>query len=176
MYFIYVLRSTPKVKILCCIYTTLLSWLRGKDSNLRLPGYEPGGLPLTYPAIKVRVFILAVLGGNDPHSYGVTSHRASMNTLRPKSLYENTLGCLTEITVLNLPYHAVHGLVCQTHYIPTLSSAILQYPPCGFVSIFHVTWKSLCGHRLVSCQITYWVGNPMCLHIVPGLDPGTIQT
>jgi len=27
---------------------------------------------------------LAVLGGNDPHSYGVTSHRASMNTLRPK--------------------------------------------------------------------------------------------
>ena len=26
-------------------------WLRGKDSNLRLPGYEPGGLPLTYPAI-----------------------------------------------------------------------------------------------------------------------------
>ena len=26
---------------------------------------------------------LAVLGGNDPHSYGVTSHRASMNTLRP---------------------------------------------------------------------------------------------
>ena len=28
---------------------------------------------------------MAVLGGNDPHSYGVTSHRASMNTLRPKS-------------------------------------------------------------------------------------------
>jgi hypothetical protein len=26
---------------------------------------------------------LAVLGGNDPHSYGVTSRRASMNTLRP---------------------------------------------------------------------------------------------
>ena len=28
---------------------------------------------------------LAVLGGNDPHSYGVTSRRASMNTLRPCS-------------------------------------------------------------------------------------------
>ena len=28
---------------------------------------------------------LAVLGGNDPHSYGVTSRRASMNTLRPNS-------------------------------------------------------------------------------------------
>ena len=27
---------------------------------------------------------LAVLGGNDPHSYGVTSRRASMNTLRPE--------------------------------------------------------------------------------------------
>ena len=27
--------------------------------------------------------VLAVLGGNDPHSYGVTSRRASMNTLRP---------------------------------------------------------------------------------------------
>jgi len=35
--------------------------------------------------------VLAVLGGNDPHSYGVTSHRASMNTLRPNSLYEKTL-------------------------------------------------------------------------------------
>ena len=32
---------------------------------------------------------MAVLGGNDPHSYGVTSRRASMNTLRPK-LVENT--------------------------------------------------------------------------------------
>ena len=31
---------------------------------------------------------LAVLGGNDPHSYGVTSHRASMNTLRPKNYYK----------------------------------------------------------------------------------------
>jgi len=30
------------------------------------------------------VLKLAVLGGNDPHSYGVTSRRASMNTLRPK--------------------------------------------------------------------------------------------
>ena len=67
---------------------------------------------------------LAVLGGNDPHSYGVTSHRASMNTLRPKSLYENTLGCLTKITVLNLPYHAVHGLVCQTHYKPILPARL----------------------------------------------------
>ena len=27
---------------------------------------------------------MAVLGGNDPHSYGVTSRRASMNTLGPK--------------------------------------------------------------------------------------------
>ena len=25
-------------------------WLRGKESNLRLSGYEPGSLPLTYPA------------------------------------------------------------------------------------------------------------------------------
>ena len=67
---------------------------------------------------------LAVLGGNDPHSYGVTSRRASMNTLRPKSLYENTQGCLTKIAVLTLPYRAVHGLVCQTHYRPTCSGAI----------------------------------------------------
>ena len=35
----------------------------------------------------------------------------------------------------------------------------LQYPPFGFVSIFHVTQKSLCGHRLLSYRITYWVGN-----------------
>ena len=31
-----------------------------------------------------RIQNLAVLGGNDPHSYGVTSRRASMNTLGPK--------------------------------------------------------------------------------------------
>ncbi len=31
-----------------------------------------------------RMLNLAVLGGNDPHSYGVTSRRASMNTLGPK--------------------------------------------------------------------------------------------
>jgi len=49
----------------------------------------------------------------------------------------------------------------------------IQYPPCGFVSIFHVTWKSLCGHRLVSYQVTYWVGNPMCLHIVPRSSLGS---
>ena len=33
-----------------------------------------------------RIQNLAVLGGNDPHSYGVTSRRASMNTLGPKML------------------------------------------------------------------------------------------
>ena len=31
-----------------------------------------------------RIQNLAVPGGNDPHSYGVTSRRASMNTLGPK--------------------------------------------------------------------------------------------
>jgi len=119
--------------------------------------------------------MLAVLGGNDPHSYGVTSHRASMNTLRPKNHYMKTHQDVGQRSQFFLPYRVVHGLVCQTHYRPTWSSAIIQYPPCGFVSIFHVTWKSLCGHRLISCQITYWGGNPMCLHIVPGLDPSTIQ-
>ena len=40
------------------------------------------------------------------------------------SLYVNTLGCLIEETVLNLPYRAVHGVVYQTHYWPSCSSAI----------------------------------------------------
>jgi len=43
---------------------------------------------------------LAVLGGNDPHSYGVTSHRASMNTLRP-TILKNTKGTIVH---LSLPY------------------------------------------------------------------------
>ena len=50
----------------------------------------------------------------------------------------------------------------------------LQCPPFGFVSIFHVTRKSLCGHRLLSCRVTYRGGNPMRLHIVPGSDPSTL--
>ena len=49
----------------------------------------------------------------------------------------------------------------------------LQYPPFGFVSIFHVTRKSLCGHRLVSCRITYWVGNLMQFNMEEprGIEP-----
>ena len=43
----------------------------------------------------------------------------------PQTLYEKALGCLIEITVLNLPYRAVHGLVYQPHYVPTCSSVLL---------------------------------------------------
>ena len=39
---------------------------------------------------------LAVLGGNDPHSYGVTSRRASMNTLRP-TILKNTKGTIMHL-------------------------------------------------------------------------------
>ena len=39
--------------------------------------YQSIALPLSYGRN------LAVLGGNDPHSYGVTGRRASMNTLGP---------------------------------------------------------------------------------------------
>jgi hypothetical protein len=46
-------------------------WLRGKDSNLRLPGYEPGGLPLTYPAI-----ILVEETGIEPATYCLQSNRS----------------------------------------------------------------------------------------------------
>jgi hypothetical protein len=35
------------------------NWLREKDSNLRLSGYEPDSLPLTYPAaLSYSLFIL----------------------------------------------------------------------------------------------------------------------
>jgi len=44
---------------------------------------------------------LAVLGGNDPHSYGVTSRRASMNTLRPK--FGRTSEVRTRDQRINLP-------------------------------------------------------------------------
>ena len=43
------------------------------------PAYKTGPLPLRIQGHKN----LAALGGNDPHSSGVTSQRASMNTLRP---------------------------------------------------------------------------------------------
>ena len=43
------------------------------------PAYKTGPLPLRIQGHKN----LAALGGNDPHSSGVTSRRASMNTLKP---------------------------------------------------------------------------------------------
>ena len=54
----------------------------GIRTHARKPSYskvEANHTPL-HPMLQN----LAVLGGNDPHSYGVTSRRASMNTLGPK--------------------------------------------------------------------------------------------
>ena len=55
---------------------------------------------------------LAVLGGNDPHSYGVTSRRASMNTLRP----EFTI-CKHTTHLLYVLYHLGNLTVRQCVYI-----------------------------------------------------------
>ena len=48
-------------------------------------GNAPLSVRLMRPAgsLDLPASNLAVLGGNDPHSSGVTSQRASMNTLRP---------------------------------------------------------------------------------------------
>ena len=75
-------------------------------------GTKKDALPIPY------LQNLAVLGGNDPHSYGVTSRRASMNTLGPKiggdgwirttALFRGEIYSLVQSTTLprlqNLPY------------------------------------------------------------------------
>ena len=63
---------------------------------------------------------LAVLGGNDPHSYGVTSHRASMNTLRPNivsfadALFAMLNGIICKFTVYT---HSYSGMIKPMAYI-----------------------------------------------------------
>jgi hypothetical protein len=67
------------------------------------PDYKTGPLPL-----RIRGLNLAVLGGNDPHSYGVTSRRASMNTLRP------FMECVTGVEPACNGF-AIRGLTVQLH-------------------------------------------------------------
>ena len=58
------------------------------------------------------------------HSYsGLTFPPWLTEDRTNNTLYEKTLGCLIEITVLNLPYRAVHGLVYQPHYCLTARHA-----------------------------------------------------
>jgi hypothetical protein len=49
---------------------------------------QPKSLALNFAVLILK---LAVRGGNDPHSFGVTSQRASMNTYGPELLALRTL-------------------------------------------------------------------------------------
>jgi len=82
------------------------------------------------------------------------------------------LGCLTEITVLNLPYHVVHGLVCQSHYAPTYSSVttvstaskqLRFHRSCNIVSVCRRTSSN-------RTMLPTGIGNPIQLNLV--LDRG----
>jgi hypothetical protein len=92
------------------------------------------------------------------------------------SLYENTLGCLTEIAVLNLPYRAVHGVVCPTHYSPTVSGAIYSIHLAASFPSFMQLGRVCAATDYSLAKLPTGVGNPMRLHIAPGTSPSTIQT
>ena len=64
---------------------------------------------------------LAVLGGNDPHSYGVTSHRASMNTLRPK------LGGVTWSRTKNVYHKGTDLQSADAHAIASITPLTLVH-------------------------------------------------
>ena len=63
---------------------------------------------------------MAVLGGNDPHSYGVTSRRASMNTLRP------IMECVTGVEPACNGF-AIRGLTVQLHTHITILKNIREH-------------------------------------------------
>jgi hypothetical protein len=87
------------------------------DSNPRKKTFD-SKVEATHTPLHPMLQNLAVLGGNDPHSYGVTSRRASMNTLGPKiggdgwirttALFRGEIYSLVQSTTLprlqNLPY------------------------------------------------------------------------
>ena len=96
-------------------------------------------------AWKYQSINLAVLGGNDPHSYGVTSHRASMNTLRPK------LGGVTWSRTKNV-YHKgtdlqsadAHAIASITPYTIRLVDALFAMLN-GIICKFTVSVHSYSG-------------------------------
>ena len=99
--------------------------------------------------------------GVSPRAY---LHNLTLPTLRIdlERIWETTFnytGCLKEITVLNLPYHAVHGLVFLTHYVSTLPS-VTTVSASSFLSRTPLRFHRSCNlevpvRQLVSHLLSY---------------------
>ena len=84
-------------------------------------------------------------------------------------LYKKALGCLTTTS------SRLTTLSSSDWSSSTLQAKLFQrdllYLPCGFVSIVRVIQREPLRRVIILSRITYWLGNPMRLHIVAGLGP-----